>query len=38
MSKGKLELHEFEYTRHGTQTLIANFEVATPSCQDSCRL
>ena len=29
MSKGKLELHEFEYTRHGTQTLIANFEVAT---------
>jgi hypothetical protein len=29
MSKGKLELHEFEYARHGTQTLIANFEVAT---------
>ncbi|MGZ8915819.1 MAG: transposase, partial [Methylobacter sp.] len=29
MSPGKLELHEFEYTRHGTQTLIANFEVAT---------
>jgi hypothetical protein len=29
MSKGKVELHEFEYTRHGTQTLIANFEVAT---------
>jgi hypothetical protein len=29
MAKGKLELHEFEYTRHGTQTLIANFEVAT---------
>jgi len=29
MSKGKLELHEFEYMRHGTQTLIANFEVAT---------
>ena len=29
MSKGKLELHEFEYKRHGTQTLIANFEVAT---------
>ncbi|TAL53335.1 MAG: hypothetical protein EPN89_01670 [Methylovulum sp.] len=22
MSKGKLELHEFEYARHGTQTLI----------------
>jgi transposase len=29
MAKGKLELHEFEYTRQGTQTLIANFEVAT---------
>jgi hypothetical protein len=29
MSKGKPELHEFEYKRHGTQTLIANFEVAT---------
>lgn len=29
MSEGKLELHEFEYKRHGTQTLIANFEVAT---------
>jgi hypothetical protein len=29
MAKGKLELHEFEYRRHGTQTLIANFEVAT---------
>jgi len=29
MAKGKLELHEFEYSRHGTQTLIANFEVAT---------
>lgn len=29
MAPGKLELHEFEYTRHGTQTLIANFEVAT---------
>ena len=29
MSQGKLELHEFEYTRHGTQALIANFEVAT---------
>jgi hypothetical protein len=29
LSKGKLELHEFEHTRHGTQTLIANFEVAT---------
>jgi DDE superfamily endonuclease len=29
MAKGKLELHEFEYTRQGTQTLIANFEDAT---------
>jgi hypothetical protein len=29
MSSGKLERHEFEYARHGTQTLIANFEVAT---------
>ena len=29
MAPGKLELHEFEYTRHGTQALIANFEVAT---------
>lgn len=28
-SQGKLELHEFEYARHGTPTLIANFEVAT---------
>lgn len=28
-SPGKLELREFEYDRHGTQTLIANFEVAT---------
>ncbi len=26
---GKLERREFEYSRHGTQTLIANFEVAT---------
>jgi DDE superfamily endonuclease len=29
MRAGKPELHEFEYVRHGTQTLIANFEVAT---------
>jgi transposase len=28
-SPGKLERREFEYHRHGTQTLIANFEVAT---------
>ncbi|MEZ5477307.1 MAG: transposase [Thiolinea sp.] len=26
---GQPERHEFEYTRHGTQCLIANFEVAT---------
>lgn len=26
---GRVELREFEYIRHGTQTLIANFEVAT---------
>lgn len=29
MIPGKVELREFEYIRHGTQTLIANFEVAT---------
>ncbi len=29
MMPGKVELREFEYIRHGTQTLIANFEVAT---------
>ncbi len=29
MSKGKLELHEFEYARHGMQALIASFEVTT---------
>jgi len=28
MIPGKVELREFEYIRHGTQTLIANFEVA----------
>jgi hypothetical protein len=28
MISGKPELREFEYIRHGTQTLIANFEVA----------
>ena len=26
---GRVERREFEYVRHGTQTLIANFEVAT---------
>ncbi len=29
MKPGKLEAVEFEYERHGTQALIANFEVAT---------
>lgn len=29
MMPGKVELREFEYIRHGTQVLIANFEVAT---------
>jgi putative transposase len=29
MEPGKPEAREFEYVRHGTQALIANFEVAT---------
>lgn len=29
MRSGQIEKREFEYKRHGTQTLIANFEVAT---------
>jgi len=29
MRPGKIERQEFEYARHGTQCLIANFEVAT---------
>lgn len=29
MRPGKIERREFEYARHGTQCLIANFEVAT---------
>lgn len=29
MIKGKVELREFEYIRHGTQALIASFAVAT---------
>ena len=29
MRPGKVELQEFEYIRHGTQSLIANLEVAT---------
>lgn len=38
---GKVQRREFEYVRHGTQTLIANFDVVTgqsvtPTCGD-CR-
>ena len=29
MEPGKPERREFEYERHGTQTLIANFDVST---------
>ena len=29
MKHGKPEYQEFEYIRHGTQTLIAGFDVAT---------
>lgn len=37
---GKVKRREFEYTRHGTQALIANFDVVTgkilhPTCQDT---
>lgn len=40
MRPGKVQRREFEYIRHGTQTLIANFDVATgqivePTCGDS---
>jgi hypothetical protein len=28
MSQGKIQRREFEYIRHGTQTLIASFDVA----------
>jgi hypothetical protein len=28
MSQGKIQGREFEYIRHGTQTLIASFDVA----------
>jgi len=40
MRPGEVEKREFEYTRHGTQVLIANFEVATgeviaPTVQDT---
>jgi len=29
MAPGKIQRREFEYTRHGTQTLIASFDVPT---------
>ncbi len=29
MRPGKVERREFEYIRHGRQTLIANFDIAT---------
>lgn len=40
MRPGKVERTEFEYIRHGTQSLIANFDVVTgkiiqPTCGDS---
>ena len=40
MRPGKVQLREFEYIRHGTQSLIANFDVASgqviePTCGDS---
>ncbi|MEG4801298.1 transposase [Microcoleus sp. ARI1-B5] len=40
MRPGKVAIREFEYIRHGTQTLIANFNIATgkiiePTCGDS---
>ena len=40
MRPGKVKRREFEYIRHGTQTLIANFDIATgkivePTCGDS---
>jgi putative transposase len=40
MRPGKVETREFEYIRHGTQSLIASFDVATgqiiePTCSDS---
>jgi hypothetical protein len=35
MRPGKVERREFEYVRHGTQTLIASFDVATGHVQGS---
>ena len=33
MKPGKVERREFEYSRHGTQTLIASFDVVTGEVQ-----
>jgi transposase len=40
LAPGKVERREFEYIRHGTQTMIANFDVVTgqivmPTCGDT---
>jgi hypothetical protein len=35
MKPGKVERHEFEYVRHGTQTLIAAFDVISGKVQGS---
>jgi len=35
MMPGKVERREFEYIRHGTQTLIAAFDVVTGKVQGS---
>ncbi len=37
MSAGKPLAREFEYIRHGTQTLLAGFNVATGTIQGLCR-
>lgn len=37
MSPGKPQAREFEYTRHGTQTLLGGFNVATGVIQGLCR-
>jgi len=36
MVAGMVEIQEFEYVRHGTQTLIASFDVVTGRVQASC--
>ena len=36
MSPGKPQAREFEYKRHGTQTLIAGIDVATGKVQGTC--